>query len=830
MGNKIILLGIDLGTTNSSISVNIDGKIEVIKKPGGVEFTPSVFGFGKSKNKIVGQKAYDQLYKFYSEDNYKNFKAEIKREMGTPGKISFEKVKIKMSPEEISAEILKSLLEDVLKKYADIDTSAAVITVPASFSVLQSEATKRAGNLAGFKHIILLQEPIAAAISYGFDKTKDENWLVYDLGGGTFDVALISRRDGILSVLSHNGDNFLGGKNIDSKIVEKIIVPKILEKYSISNFTKKNKKVLNIFSRLKYFAETAKIELSQYKKTTIEIDEIGKDEKGKKIELSIEIDRKQFEEIIGPLVNRTIKLSLDTLKDAGIKPSGVKRIILVGGPTQIPFIKNQLEKETGIKVDSSIDPLTVVAKGAGIYAMSKVIPDKFIQKNNIKKGTHEVILNYSPLTSDTEESITGIIKGLDKKEDYYIQIQSDSGTFAGSRVKMKEGKFFYNLNVEKNKNNLYWIYVFDGKNKPINLSEDSFVIAQGLSLNGAPIPHSIGVVVASRDLSRNKMVNTCEKIFEKGSILPLKETLEDYKTSRKLKKGEDNSLDIEIVEGESEIPDRNTFLCKVGIKAKDLPHDLPLGTPIELTLEMNESRELSVNAYIPLVDMTSDARSTILDENIEISKMEKELENQRSRVESTLEDCPIEERKKIVDKVQSISQSVENSDSDEDEKRKANKEIKDLKIMLDEVEEEKAIPQLTMEYGELEENVKKIIKEYADQEQKKDFEQQLKNINVDYKKATKTKDKILLIRALEQLHQLRIVTLFSNPNTWVDQLREIVQNGNFINEKEAQYYITKAEQAIKNNNLDELKRCIHQLQLLMPPEEQEKIKLSGIMR
>jgi molecular chaperone DnaK (HSP70) len=202
--SETITIGIDLGTTNSSIAINSDGIIEIVKKPGGVEYTPSVFGFDKAKNKIVGQRAYESLYKDIADGEENNYKPEIKRVIGTPQKFYFERAGIEMSAEEISAEILKSLRQDVLRKYPNFDATAAVITIPAAFSVLQCEATKRAGNLAGFKHVVLLQEPIAAAISYGFATAKDETWLVYDLGGGTFDVALISSREGGRAAFHHH--------------------------------------------------------------------------------------------------------------------------------------------------------------------------------------------------------------------------------------------------------------------------------------------------------------------------------------------------------------------------------------------------------------------------------------------------------------------------------------------------------------------------------------------------------------------------------------------------------------------------------------------------
>ena len=335
MANINIQIGIDLGTTNSEIAISNNGKIEIVKNVFGDEYTPSVFGFDKAENKVVGKRAYERLYKDASVEEFKNHKAEVKRLMGTSELTSFERAELNMKPEEISAEILKSMKEDVLRKYPDSNTVAAVITIPAAFSTLQSEATKRAGNLAGFEQVVLLQEPIAAAVAYGFGNTKNENWLIYDLGGGTFDVALISSKDGVLSVLGHSGDNFLGGKNIDLAIIDKIIVPNIVKNFSLTDFNRSNEKYQGIFAKLKYIAETAKIYLSQYEKNSIEIDGIGKDDEGKEIYLSIDFSRSEFEKIIKPIVDRTIELAKETLQEAGIENSSVKKVILVGGPTQI---------------------------------------------------------------------------------------------------------------------------------------------------------------------------------------------------------------------------------------------------------------------------------------------------------------------------------------------------------------------------------------------------------------------------------------------------------------------------------------------------------------
>ncbi|MBP7804672.1 MAG: Hsp70 family protein [Candidatus Pacebacteria bacterium] len=837
MANQLnIQIGIDLGTTNSSVAVNNNGAIEIVKKPGGVEYTPSVFGFDKAGNKVVGQKAYEAYYRYSSKEEEKNYKPEVKRLMGTSETFHFERADIEMNPEAISAEILKNLKEDILRKYPDFNTVGAVITVPAAFSVLQSEATKRAGNLAGFKHVVLLQEPIAAAIAYGFGKTDNENWLIYDLGGGTFDVALIASKDGALSVLGHNGDNFLGGKNIDLEIVDKVIVPKILEKFSINNFNKANEKYRSIFSQLKFIAESAKIELSQYDKTSILVENVGVDDEGKDIFLTFSFSRKEFEKLIEPMIDRTIELSKETLKEAGIKSSAVAKVILVGGPTQIPYLRQRLEADLKITVDSSVDPLTVVAKGACVFGIGQKVPKELVEHEGpkVKSGALSLNLNHETLTSETEETVSGIIAELQESEDeYYVQIQSDSGSYNGQKIKLKNGKFFDTVSVEPSKTNQYWIYLFDKEGNSVSIDPDSFAITHGLSVAGAPLPHSVGIIVVKKDHIRNVAANVCERIFDKGSILPIKKVLTDYKTSRKLIKAGENKLDITLVEGESEIPDRNTYLSELEINGKDLPHDLPEGTPLELSVEMNESREVSVTAYIPLIDLTLKARFATHDEAVEVKNIEYELKVQTDRAQAVSETCTTEEKKKLNGTINAVAHSLRSAHADEDEKRKANKQLKDLKMAIDRMEKEKEMPQLVKEFSESLESAEKVIVELGDDKDKVKHEEQLAQLKAEGEKAVKENDKPLLIRVNEQVSELTSRAIYSNPSTWAYLYRKLTDGSKtFINEKEAGYYVEKGRRAIEMGDVDELKRCVHNLQLLLPSGEQDAMKsnLSGITR
>lgn len=834
MSNQVIQIGIDLGTTNSSIAVNHKGNVEIIKNADRDEYTPSVFGIDKAKNKVVGKRAYEKLFQFAAEEESKNYIAEIKRLMGTSEGHYFERLDKKLTPEEISAEILKYLKESLLKVYPDFPTTSAVITIPAHFSTLQAEATKRAGNLAGFDYVVLLQEPIAAAMAYGFSNSENENWLVYDLGGGTFDVALISSKDGHLSVREHGGDNFLGGKNLDWLVVDKIIVPEITKKYELSEFNRSNEKYKSTFAKLKYLAETAKKYLSQDKQTVIEVDGIGKDGKGEEIYLTIDFSRSEFEKLIEPLVDKTIEIAKETIKRSGIKSSSVNKIVLVGGPTQTPFIRERLEKDLGIEVDSSVDPLTVVARGACIFASSKKIPPEFIKvSKKSDKSEKQIKLNYEPMSSENEEMVTGVIEDLkDSGDDYYLQIQSDSGNYNSSRIKLKNGKFLDTVLLEEKKPNLFWIYLFDEKGDPVPVNPDSFTITHGLSVSGAPIPHSIGLAVATKDLSNNfVLTETFEPYFEKNSILPLKDT-KTYKTVKSLKKGDtENALPIKVYEGESDIPNRNTFICNLAITGKDIPFDLPERTEVDITIEIDESREIKVEAFIPSVDLTLSARSTTHDESINTDKLETELLAQREKLNSIENNISSTEKTKLEGLMDSISSSLRNAWSDQDEKRKANKELKELKTQLDQLEKEKELPQAKDEFVKNIEEINSMIDTLGQEQDKVDFKEQLSILRSEGERAIENKDKYLLNRVNEQLKDFSFKVAFSNSSTWVYMFERLTSSGyEFTNKSDAQYYIDKGKKAIEMGDVEELKRCTANLIGLLPEEQQKEINssLSGI--
>lgn len=346
------IIGIDLGTTNSCVAVMEGGEPVVIPNSEGNRTTPSVVAFSKDGERLVGQIAKRQAV-----TNLEHTIMSIKRKMGTAEKVSIDGDKF--SPQEISAMILQKLKADA-ESYLGSPVTQAVITVPAYFNDSQRQATKDAGKIAGLEVLRIINEPTAAALAFGMDKEdQDQKIMVYDLGGGTFDVSILEIGDGVFEVLSTNGNTHLGGDDFDNKIID----------YLVSEFKKTSGIDLSsdkmAMQRLKEAAEKAKIELSQMQQTQINLPFITADATGPK-HLDITLTRAKFEELIHDLVESTRIPVENALKDAGLTANDVHKVLLVGGSTRVPCVQEMVKKITGKEPDKGINPDECVAIGAAI--------------------------------------------------------------------------------------------------------------------------------------------------------------------------------------------------------------------------------------------------------------------------------------------------------------------------------------------------------------------------------------------------------------------------------------------------------------------------------
>lgn len=348
------IIGIDLGTTNSCVAVMEGGQPTVIPNSEGGRTTPSVVGF-KGTERLVGQVAKRQAVA-----NPDKTVISIKREMGTDYKVNIDGKAY--SPEEISAMILSKLKQDA-EAYLGQPVTQAVITVPAYFNDSQRQATKNAGKIAGLEVLRIINEPTAAALAYGLDKQdrKNQKILVFDLGGGTFDVSILEIGDGVFEVLSTNGNTRLGGDDFDNRIMD-LLVSEFKNETGIDLSGDKLAK-----QRLKEAAEKAKIELSTLTQTTISLPFITADATGPK-HLEYTLTRAKFENMIADLIDETLVCTRNALKDAGLQKADISNVVLVGGSTRVPCVVDALAKEIPVTPFKGINPDECVAVGAAIQA------------------------------------------------------------------------------------------------------------------------------------------------------------------------------------------------------------------------------------------------------------------------------------------------------------------------------------------------------------------------------------------------------------------------------------------------------------------------------
>jgi len=346
------VIGIDLGTTNSCVAVLEGGEPVVIPNAEGARTTPSVVAFSKDGERMVGQIAKRQAIA-----NHERTIASIKREMGSNYKVKIDDKEY--TPQEISAMILQKLKQDA-ESYLGEPVTKAVITVPAYFSDSQRQATKDAGRIAGLEVLRIINEPTAASLAYGIDKEKNQKIMVYDLGGGTFDVSILEIGDGVFEVLSTSGNNRLGGDDFDRRIMDHIIAEfKRTEGIDLS----KDKSAMQ---RLKDAAETAKIELSSTSQTSINLPYITVDANNTPRHLQLTLTRAKFNELTHDLVEKTRECVTLAMKDANVKAADIDKVILVGGSTRIPAVQELVKTMTGKEPFKGINPDECVAIGAAI--------------------------------------------------------------------------------------------------------------------------------------------------------------------------------------------------------------------------------------------------------------------------------------------------------------------------------------------------------------------------------------------------------------------------------------------------------------------------------
>lgn len=839
MRNKIDY-GIDLGTTNSAIA-RMENGVPVIKKTDTNEDTlPSCVHFNKRQDTLVGRSAFNVM----KNDNTRALKTfekgktntfiEFKRTMGTTHNYESSNMDKSFSSEELSSEILKTLKSFV----KDENVSSVVITVPAKFLNPQNEATMQAAKLAGFKHIELLQEPVAAATAYGLgSKSKDGFWLVFDFGGGTFDAALIKAEEGILAVKDTDGDNWLGGKNLDEAIVDQIIIPNLQERFAIDSVLEDSVKRQILRDAVKFKAEEAKIQLS-FKDSHHILSDLGdlpfEDDNGEEPEIDVLVTQKEMGNVVAPIFQKAIDITKELLKRNNLKGSDLGALILVGGPTYSPILRRMLKEQITDKVDTSVDPMTVVAKGAALFASTISVSDE-VREQTRDKTKLQLDVKYEATTVELDEMVN--IKVLKEKtvgtfpDKIYADVVRFDGAWSSGKKLIGEKATIVDVLLIEGRSNSFEINVYDEAGNKLECQPNQFSILQGIGgLDGMQVlPYHIGIAKFFHTEGKDLFLPV--KGLEKSKKVAATGVINGLKTRSAIRPGmAKDIIRIPIYQGdynaEGTNPVLNNFITEVIITGESLPALVPENSDVDITIKVDRSQLMKFSAYFPLLNHTEELE-------IEIKQTEPPTEEllakEITKAKRTAQKVNADD---VSNKLEALEEQLENEKGSADGKMKILDGLRKELLKLDGVEKQAEWPKVEEElkaaFYDLEDLIEKI-KSNSDEEnlnmdKVEAHIQEYKNKIEHILKERNTKEAKELTREIGQLD-------FELRNAVTDNAMD-VQYLHHLNEKFGSYHwkdANKARQLINQGmqmatagNTSGIRSILIQLIALMPDDEKPK--------
>lgn len=591
-------LGIDLGTSNSAISGVVEGQARVFRPADGGETLPSIIYFDKRGHRLYGRRAHDQALV-----TPENVAAGFKRLMGTSTPIEIKGADQKLTPEECSAEIIRQLLGQASTETGSDAVKGAVITIPASFNQMQSEATLRAAKMAGLERVDLLQEPIAAALAAMEGAKRSGRFLIYDLGGGTFDVALAQAINGEVKILAHQGINMLGGRDFDRMIVNEIVRPWLAETFDLPENFQRDPTYRRLIRIAQLAAEKAKIDLSSQEETSIfaSDEELRMaDQNDMEIYLDVPFTRAQFEKLIREPVMQTIDLIRSILSENNTSHEEIDRIVFIGGPSRIPLVRQMVSSELGIAADLKTDPMTAVAIGAAYYCEGRqwdaanVSAPKPKDMLVVVPQEPSLSFSYTARTPTDKTVVTVQVKGDNLPE---RQIKLIGKSWDSGNLPLVDGLTIA-VPLSDAGEHRFTAHVLDEKGEILPQHDQQLAITRLVASTGSiPAAQTIAVKVLDHVLAQE---NALMPLVKKGEILPAQGRVK-FTSARALTAREAGHVSFELFQ--VEYPDRVDLNLCVGvfrIGGEDLPDGFKLmeNQPITFDWEMSDSGILQATVTV----------------------------------------------------------------------------------------------------------------------------------------------------------------------------------------------------------------------------------------
>ncbi|MDE0394627.1 MAG: Hsp70 family protein [Gammaproteobacteria bacterium] len=615
MSSHRISCGIDLGTTNSAIAKMTRGKRVVVKSDVQHDTTPSAIAFGRKGRKRVGITAYNQLKRdrlraLERDVEEPNVFVEFKRTMGTDHvHVPNLAPQSSFNSEDLSAEVLKQLrgyLTDEMPR-------AAVVTIPAAFTVPQQQATLRAAKLAGFEQCRLLQEPVAAAMDYGLEERRggSEKWLIFDFGGGTFDAALVLVTDGQITVKDTEGDNHLGGKDLDFSVVDQIILKRVNEECDLEQFLLgEPDRRARLRNALKKWAEQINITLSYHDSHFVESDlgEIVLPD-GTEIDLDFEITRDRLRPVVKPIFQRAIDKTKTLMARHGLQGADIDELVLVGGPTYSPILREMLSEQIRTP-NTSRDPMTVVACGAAFYGSTVEIDYETVRdpgRTDASSGrTLQLNVGYEATSINDEEFVTLKCRETsDMRRFGSLTVELRRRGWRSSTEPLTGDGVLLEVTLERNSPNVFELVVSTARGTRVKTNPSDITIIQGTKLTGSPLPNSLGIAVRGRDGYRQIFQSL--KGAEKSKPLPVTGIYNGLSTSRQIRPGmPSDRLLISVFEGGADADGvRTIFWTHVGdywLSGEQVNRVIPERSKFDLTIVTGPSSSIPETVTVDFPD------------------------------------------------------------------------------------------------------------------------------------------------------------------------------------------------------------------------------------
>lgn len=805
-------VGIDLGTTNSAICSYDGTDTRIWKSPEQNDVTPSVIYIDRRGNKYIGKRAYDA-----APHSPNNSAMLFKRLIGTSTPIELSALNITKTPEECSAEVLKVLFGYLPEEIRNDQDMGIVITVPAAFNQMQKDATMQAATMAGLGNVALMQEPVAAVMSVMRTRNADGMFLIYDLGGGTLDIAIAESISGRVNLLAHGGIAMCGGRDFDRALFDNIVRPWLLKNFDLPDDFSINPQFKALIRLAVWATERAKIELSAREEATISLSEAEvrtKDLRGEEIYLDIILQRDEYNQLIADRVQESINATRETLSKAGLSSHDMERIVFVGGPTNYKPLRDKVAFELGIPSNTDVNPMTAVAEGASLFAESI---DWSTQSRSRKSargqissgGVLPLSFNFIARTPSEKAKVAAILTSP-LTEKYEFQIDSVDTGWTSGRLALTHGANTTLLLAKKGLNT-FKVFVFDSTGNSVSLENDKIVITRtAATVDAIPASHSIGIEVLNKLGGHASL----DYLVRSGDALPVKGK-KNFKAAEALKAGASNALNIKLWEGEIESPiTDNRPIGVLKISGSDFDSGLiPAGADLECEYEILDSGNIVLEISVPCIGGVFSSGKNFysrqegqIDYTCAKAMLADESKQTLTRIETMGESiaCPkLDQAKQKVE--EAINLSEEGTETEQSQE--AMEKIFEARRLLAQVRKENLKEIRQMDLDHVVDTFNEIVREHARPSEctsfdnlvhsaqrsldrnDRDFEQQLESLRSRIAEILLRQDWFII---------LQFKNMIESPHMFTDehQFRALAERG---------------LQCVKNDNIDELRSVIASL-------------------